>query len=157
MFAIKTQLEPAICLHVRLYLHNHSCVMVQPGEPLCSTFGSVWVMEQGESLWLLNRASRIIMRRAERLFLGRGRLWALLGLACPLGPLPGLMEAACKVARGAVLWGQLQRYTCLGTTTACFGLNVGGNNDIVNNVYNFQTNLRNCVVDAQTTTSSLVN
>lgn len=64
-------LEPALfCLHMCIYLQRHSCVMVQPGEPLCSIFGSVWVMGQGESLWLLNRANRIIMRRAERLFLG---------------------------------------------------------------------------------------
>lgn len=82
-------------------------------------------MEPEESLWLLNRAGRIIIRGAERLFLGSRKPESFTGSSSPLGHLPGLMGAVCKVAWGAVLWGHLQRCTNPGTTVVCFGLSVG--------------------------------
>lgn len=62
--------------------------MCSPAEPR-SVFGKVWVMEQGERLWLLKRASRVIMRLLRACFWAVGSRGALLGLAGSHGSFPG--------------------------------------------------------------------
>lgn len=117
---LKYNLSPSVCLHVRLYLPTPLwlCDSAAWGASMQHLWLSVWVMGQGKSLWLLNGAQRIIEASWEAAPRQRGALWALLGRACWLGPLPELMWAVSEVAWGAASWGLLQRYA--GTAAVCF-------------------------------------
>lgn len=123
---LKYNLSPSVCLHVRLYLPTPLwlCDSAAWGASMQHLWLSVWVMGQGKSLWLLNGAQRIIMRRAERLLPGSGELCELYWV----GPVD--LDLCLNWCEQSLRWPEVPpRGACYrgtqGQLRCVFGLNVG--------------------------------